>query len=191
MENAADALQMAAFVLIFVLALTISINAFGEARQAAQIILDYQDREYDYTYVEDNGTTKRTVGVETIIPSIYKSYKENYKIVFNPDKIGKDEGLYKKNNTPIYSFDLENTTLDDNLKLDFITAILYGTSSITNETKNTLEKYLGITLNSEGLYDKIKSKKFVENLGIYYQEEIQGTDAVDANKTEKRVITYE
>ena len=51
MENAADALQMAAAVLIFVLALTIAINSFSQARQTAQLILDYNDREYDYTYV--------------------------------------------------------------------------------------------------------------------------------------------
>lgn len=82
MENAVEALKMAAAVLIFVVALSISINAFGEARKTSQTILDNQDREYDYTYVEDNGTTQRIVGAETIVPSIYKAYKENYKIVF-------------------------------------------------------------------------------------------------------------
>lgn len=82
MENVADALKMAAAVLIFVLALSISINAFGEVRKTSQIILDNRDREYDYTYVEDNGTTQRIVGAETMVPSIYKAYKENYKIVF-------------------------------------------------------------------------------------------------------------
>ena len=49
MENAAEALQMAAAVLIFVLALSLSINAFGEARVASQTILEYSDREYDYS----------------------------------------------------------------------------------------------------------------------------------------------
>lgn len=82
MENATDALHMAAAVLIFVLALSISINAFGEVRQTSQTILEYKDREYDYSYVEDNGTTQRIVSAETIIPSIYRAYKENYKIVF-------------------------------------------------------------------------------------------------------------
>lgn len=82
MENAAEALKMAAAFLIFVVALSISINAFGEARRTSQTILDNRDREYDYTYVEDNGTTERIIGAETIVPSIYKAYKENYKIVF-------------------------------------------------------------------------------------------------------------
>lgn len=82
MENVADALKMAAAVLVFVLALSISINAFGEARQSSQIILDSRDREYDYTYVENAESTQRIVSAETIIPSIYRAYKENYKIVF-------------------------------------------------------------------------------------------------------------
>ena len=103
MENAADALQMAAFVLIFVLALSISINAFGEARQTSQIILDYKDREYDYTYVEDNGeTTERIVSAETIIPSIYKAYKENYKIVFK-DKKGERTCIISKDRSNCYT----------------------------------------------------------------------------------------
>ena len=88
MENVTDALKMAAAVLIFVLALSISINAFGEARITATTILEYKDREYDYTYVEENkdsegnSITQRIVGAETIVPAIYKAYRENYKIVF-------------------------------------------------------------------------------------------------------------
>ena len=44
MENAIDALHMAAAVLIFVVALSISINAFGEVRMTAQTILDSKDK---------------------------------------------------------------------------------------------------------------------------------------------------
>ena len=83
MENAADALKIAAAVLIFVVALSISITAFGEARATVTSILEYRDREYDYTYIEDNGTTQRIVGLETIVPTIYRAYKENYKIIFD------------------------------------------------------------------------------------------------------------
>lgn len=133
MENVAEALKMAAAVLIFVLALSISINAFAEARQSTQTILNYRDREYNYTYVEENSSTQRTVSAETIVPSIYKAYKENYKIVFK----GMDEPLYKKTkantNTissegiPIYSIDLETDVLgSDQEKEKFIQCLLYG-----------------------------------------------------------------
>ena len=40
MENAADALKMAAAVLMFVLALSVSIVSFGQARQASDVILN-------------------------------------------------------------------------------------------------------------------------------------------------------
>ena len=199
MENAADALKMAAAVLIFVLALSISINAFGEARRTSQIILEYNDREYDYTYVEENKDengeilTERLVGIETIVPSIYKAYKENYKIVFDVSFLDGD-GLYKKRNSeggsdPIYYIDLEKEVLgSDSQKEEFIEAILYGASS---ETKAKFERNLGIYLNDSGIYDKMKGKKFKEYLGVYYQEEIDGeSQTPDGNKTQKRVINY-
>ena len=198
MENAADALKMAAAVLIFVVALSISITAFGEARATATTILEYRDREYDYTYIDGSESTQRTVGLETIVPTIYRSYKENYKIVFDSNLIG-GEGVYKKKNAetgdndPCYYIDLEKETLgNDSQKERFILAILYGEKSenfteIKNEFKN-----LGISLNSEGIYDKIQGE-VVENLGIYYQED-QGNDqqsnVPNVNKTVKRVITY-
>ena len=99
MENAAEALKMAAAVLIFVVALSIAINSFGQARQTAQLILDYTDREYDYTYVEENKDsngdvmTERIVSLESIIPTIYKAYRENFKIVFDGcEALLEDEG---------------------------------------------------------------------------------------------------
>lgn len=202
MENAAEALKMAAFVLIFVMALTISINAFGEVRQASQAILDNQDREYDYTYVEENkdasgkSVTDRIVNAETIVPSIYKAYKENYKIVFQFHDSSLSQGLYQKakensltERIPVFSIDLEEDVLgNDTQKEEFIHALLYGTK-YTNEINEF--KKSGIFLNGKDFYDIIVGKTFTEKLGVYYQEELQGkTDTPQANKTKKRVITY-
>ena len=216
MENATDALHIAASVLIFVLALTISINAFGQARQTSQILVEYNDREMEYTYVEENTDssgnvlTERIVGIESIMPSIYKAYRENYKIVFKNAEtlLGDNDGLYKKRNSksgeyePVFQIDLENESLaGEEQKAEFLSIILYGDRkgnfyNISNEFKN-----LGISLNNEGLYDKIYKSKFKENIGVYYQEEAgvidddsdietSGSDVPEANKTEKRVITY-
>lgn len=192
MENAADALKMAAAVLIFVLALSISINAFGQVRKTSQTILDYRDREYDYTYVEDNGTTERIVGAETIVPSIYRAYKENYKIVFEIKYI---DYLYKKDGEEINFIDLQNEGLaSDEQKINFIQAILYGTDSFNN--KDTIIndfKALNIEFNSDGIWGSIAYNGFKENIGVYYQEEIDSNEksnAPEANKTKKRVITY-
>lgn len=205
MENAADALKIAASVLIFVVALSISINAFGEARMTATTILNYQDNEYDYTYVEENKdasgnvSTERIVGVEAVIPSIYKAYRENYKIVFK----NIDGGVYTKDDETgraqeVNTIDLQNEVLGtESQKEQFVNAILYGTKySEFNTVKTTFENNLRIHLNDEGLYDKIVGRKLKENIGIYYQEEAgvvedeEDSSVPDANKTTKRVITY-
>ncbi len=201
MENAADALKMAAAVLIFVMAISITINSFTETRVAATTILNNKDKEYDYSYVEDNGTTERLVSLESIIPTIYKAYKENYKIVFKENLFS--DGVYKKINSEtgtednVYSIDLQKEVLgNDTQKEQFIMAILYGSKYDQYETvKNTFKKNLKISLNSVGIYDKINGKKLKESIGIYYQEEAGEQDNTnstvpDANKTEKRVITY-
>ncbi len=195
MENATEALKMAAAVLIFVLAISITITAFGQARISAKTILDYKDREYDYTYVDyDVNQTKRIVGAETIIPSIYKAYKENYKIVF-VDKNGNGMELYKKANAlgtetiEICSIDLQKDVLgSDQEKENFIKALLYGSKN--SDIISDFEKK-GIILPGTNFYDTIKGKTFIESLGVYYQEELEGqTDSPDANLTKKRVITY-
>lgn len=209
MENAADALQMAAAVLIFVLALSISINAFGEARQTSQIMVQYNDREYNYTYVEDNGSTERIVSLESIIPTVYKSYSENYKVIFDSSIVGSsssDGGVYRRRNNdtgqtePVYQVDLntdaQSWALGSHEQIEqFIMAILYGQKYEDFSTiENTLQNR-GIYLNNRGLYDKIKDSRVKESIGIYYigEEGLFGEDASnvpETNKTEKRVITY-
>ena len=202
MENATDALHMAAAVLIFVLALSISINACGEVRQTAQTIIQYKDREYDYSYVDQAGSTQRKVGIESIIPSIYKAYKENYKIIFETNEINTytGNGIYQKSDghggtVEINYIDLEKETIgSDKDKEEFIRAILYGNEKGKNPNWATIQlKYsnYGIILKDEGIYDKINTKTFNENLGIYYQDETDGkTNTPQSNKVEKRVITY-
>lgn len=195
MENVTEALQMAFGVLVFVVALSISINAFGEARQTSQIILDARDREYDYSWVENNnGSTERIVLAETIIPSIYKAYKENYKIVFK-DKRGNGIELYQKDGKSVYSIDLEKDVIgNDEQKEKFIRTWLY--TDEYGDDKEELEKS-GITFSEEqkNFYNKIINKYqdgFKEYLGVYYQEELEGeTNTPNTNKTKKRVITYQ
>lgn len=191
MENATEALKMGAAVLMFVLALSISLNAFGEVRQTSQILLNYKDKEYNYTYVDGNGSTNRVVSAESIVPSIYKAYKENFKIIFKTSQNEPLE-LYKKNGESICYIDLNRESLaNDSQKEEFIKAILYGNKcSDWDEINN---KYLnnGIRLHEEGLYDIIKGKQYTEYLGIYYENELSGiTETSNVNEQEKRVITY-
>lgn len=188
MENAAEALKMAAWVLIFVVALSLCINSFSQARQTMDTILEYNDKEYNYTYVEENGSTQRIVSYESIIPTIYRAYKENYKIIF-------PYVLYRKidssgHREEINYIDLEKESLgNDLMKEEFIKFILFGIKS-----DDDTSRFSNIEFNnqSNALYEQLKGKKFKECLGVYYQEETNGTSSTpNANKTRKRVITYE
>lgn len=189
MENAADALKMATWVLIFVVALSIIINAFGMARQTTDILISYNDNEYYTDYVEQ-GNTERKVGYETIIPAIYRAYKENYKIIFlNND--GTPMYFYENKNTKeqINYIDLEKQNVgNDTAKEEFIKYIVTG-KEINNSQYKFENSY---DIKNNGLYNQIKGKQFTESLGVYYQEEIDGnqSNTPDANKTKKRVITY-
>lgn len=87
MENVTDALYIAFAVLIFVLALSISIYAFNQATIASQFILSTKDRQTEYTYVKyqdqsGNLQTDRIVSNETIVPVLYRAYEENYIVRF-------------------------------------------------------------------------------------------------------------
>ena len=89
-DNVADALRMAGSVLLFVLGLSIAILALSQARESLDIVLSYSDRESltiendeRYYYLASENDTSRYVGKETVIPAIYRAYKENYKIIFN------------------------------------------------------------------------------------------------------------
>ncbi len=198
MENAADALKMAGAVLLFVLALSVAIVSFGQARETADTILDYKDRETVYIdgnyYYKATGT-ERTVGLETIIPSIYRAYLENYKIVFE----GLNEPIYTLNlnggkSIKKYTIDLETNTgvnnvalANDEQKSEFLCGILYNDFTKSGD-KNKFENKYNVTLPSTSLIQRLKGKTITEYLGVYYQDDNE--DIPDVNKTEKRIITY-
>lgn len=210
MENASEALRIAGGVLIFVLALSISIYAFTMAREGIDTIAKYSDREFWAEYVEQNNGTRRIVGAESIVPTIYRAYKENIKIEFDFLKSGSSKPLYYRLNsvgpaTEIYEIDLEKENInDEKVKEYIIRRILFGSgkngrNNVDSYYDNIIQNKINVhnTNNdtyfneAEGLYGIIKENEYEEHLGVYYQEETNGTNTRStANKTEKKVITY-
>lgn len=211
-DNVADALKMAADVLLFVVALTLCISSFTQARITADTIFESADPEYLQSYVEESDTTERIVGVESILPVISRSFKENYKIYFYLDR-------NRTNPMPLYTkrmsdgtqqeinfIDLKRSDIvvfgNDTEREDFVMALLYGNKINTdygksfNQISQSFYKNSKITLNSEGLYDKIKNNRYIEYIGEYYQEDEvinnieNDSESPDANKTVKRIYTY-
>lgn len=84
MENATQALLMAFAVFIFIIALTVSMVSFSSAKETADAIIYMKDETnyYEYEGAISKATENRIVGLETIVPTLYKYYKENYTVVF-------------------------------------------------------------------------------------------------------------
>lgn len=209
-DNVADALKMAAAVLIFIVALGTSISSFTQARITTDAILEYSDREYTYTYVDESDTTERIVGAESIIPVIYRSFKENYKIYFyeeyENDENKQEMELYTKTNTNgtlegINFIDLKRSDIvvfgNDREREDFIMALLYGDKINASEygksfgqIQDTFAKNSKIHLKPEGLYDTIKNNRYIERIGEYYQEDeiVDGRDSTDSTDSTDSLV---
>lgn len=215
MENATKALEIGFGVLIFVVALSLSISTFSNATRAITNIMTNEDKTQSYVYVtEANGVDEnnnRIVGVETIIPAMYKAYKENYKILFL-DQNGNPITLYYKTRNSsketeivdgesvtvlprekddygeeieINFVDLEEEVLggvEDAIQhLDFI---LYG-NNYQKDDKKYYTKYKRQIYYPDGLYDFLVDKKFIEILGEYYQEDAEaGTEIPETQVAE-------
>lgn len=183
-ENLSEALMMAGAILIFVIALTVSMSSFTEMRTQIDDIVEYdsrldlvKDSNDKYLNYMTTGSDIRIVGVETIVSSIYRVAKENY-IVY-----------IKMNNIPS---GIEKITLTEPQK--------YNNQEIIGTTEEIIE----ITINGKnsdattllkdtndggkGLYKALKDKKFEEYIGAY--QEATGEGVNQANKTTYRVITY-
>lgn len=88
-DNAVQALTIAFSVFIFVIALSVGMYMFSEARSTSEALLFYADTTAFYDNVEidsselltdseiSSGTT-RIVGTDTIIPTLYRYNKENF-----------------------------------------------------------------------------------------------------------------
>lgn len=205
MENASEALFMAFAVLVFVVALSIGISSFSLARQTTQAIVDRTDRDFDYKYISStlNSDGKameiRTVGVETIVPALYRAYKENYIVRFYKEENGTTNPLniYKRkvNGKMVETneINLEKESIANQEKATlFIDKVLYGGLKNVTSFNNNFEN-----LQVNGFYDIIKKTKFKEELGVYYIEDVNNgepnsndDEISEVNKTEKRVITY-
>lgn len=85
MENATDALMMGFAIFVFVLALSLTIVLFTQIRQTSDVVLQASDKTNYYEYVGDrdnnNIRTERIVGVETIIPTLFRYNNESLSII--------------------------------------------------------------------------------------------------------------
>ena len=211
MENAVEALKIAGAVLMFILALSLSISCLSSANSSVLNIASMYSREREYRYVKPASDFTRTVGIESIIPAMYQAYEENTEIYFK-DKNGNPLPLYYKTNQYGKRVDSKGDTVDNSSTIavtigndkgksakqvaaDHLSMILAGKNNWKRQYSGDTQmldmlsdtKYGNQLMESvypNGLYDYLKDKTFVENLGEYYQ-------GSDSTKIKKRVITYQ
>ncbi|MBP3463082.1 MAG: hypothetical protein J6K45_01170 [Clostridia bacterium] len=108
MENAVDALKMAGAALLFILAFSVAMYLLARARQTTDAVLDNLKLEEFLPKVEalENNVT-REVGIETVIPTLYRYAQSDANIRIR---------ILKKDGT-------EHQVFDQNLDSDVATAV--------------------------------------------------------------------
>ena len=102
MDNASEALKMAGAMLIFVVALTITIISFSSARQASDSIVSTYGQLttfYDYEKYQTTGSY-REVKSDEIVANLYSYYQTNNTILFYYLKSGtynKEKKVFENN----------------------------------------------------------------------------------------------
>ena len=159
MENASEALKMAGAMLIFVVALTITIISFTSARQASDSIVGtYGELTtfYDYELYQTTGSY-REVKSDEIIANLYSYYQTNNTILFYYLKSG--------------SYDRVNKTFSSNAVIERMT--LYYTP-----TSNTVTAYEA----SQGRLSNLQ-KSFLRTENSKTDRKIYGLDIQDETIT--------
>ncbi len=170
MENAVDALKMAASVLVFVVALSVAIFAFTKAKQAATAVLSESDLEY---YNTDNikVTENRIVGIETIIPTLYSYYKEGYTVLFYDGRNAFDSSTQELRNgdtiTPLTLYYSE--ALPSKLVLSKLLSTIDKRNEVTYNGANYSRAIYGFDIDDEDtrqepwLSDEFHAKEFMKS----------------------------
>lgn len=83
MDDAVQAITMAFAVLVFVIALSLAMLLIKQATNTSEILVQYSDLTafYDNIQLDNNNgitETERVVGLDTVIPTLYRYYKENF-----------------------------------------------------------------------------------------------------------------
>ena len=111
MENGVEAIKMGFSMFIFALALTTAMYIFSICGNTAQAIVYYNDESnyYDNISIAEGVdiTTERLVGFDTVIPTLYRYYKENFSVKLY-DKTGDYSSLPNGKLIQVFDISTEN-----------------------------------------------------------------------------------
>lgn len=95
MDNVVDALIMGFAMLVFVIALSAAMYMFNQVTATSEVVLYVSDRTNYFENIEIDDAnlniTTRIVDLDTIIPTLYRYYKENFCVKICDDRNGTNE----------------------------------------------------------------------------------------------------
>ena len=197
MENAVEAFKIAGSVILFVIALSLSISSLSIANRTVSEITTMYDKEANYTYIKPSSDLSRTVGIDTIIPTMYNKTNQYGSRVDVKGKAVSDTATA----VTVKCIDLseEGFSAATDAATNHLSMILAGKTrwesqwndsdaENKNEMLNMLdEKKYGNQFMDEytnGFYEYLAKHTFLEQLGEYYQ-------GSDSTKIKKRIIIYQ
>ena len=206
MDNAIDALKIAFAVLVFVMALTVTMRVFSQAKEVSDEVFYMADKTNFYEYTSDDRIPEgRIVSGETIIPTLYRYYKENFNVI-----------ILDANGKELCTFNLEQEI--KNYNNDYKSAPWLGNANVDTKLRVDIEVAGGKgTINGveykaqiqEGLLDYVKGKKFKETFSesrysgkeitinsdgevVYVEDEIPENETLEIVKGNTKIeITYQ
>lgn len=220
MENATDALKIAFAVLAFVMALTIAITMFSQLNSVSQIVISSTDNTKYYDYkITTNEQKTRIVGLENIIPTLYKYYKENYTVLFL-DKNGEPLNLYKSqmdnfdlwsdvdsdtkvigkyytnnsNDNPVCAFDVDEETIRHEPWIGKLADYKENLDAFLYGGTFYYKDNSGKKYEYKGFINQYSNNKFKETLGEYtysLSTNVEENENSLLKNRKKRVIIYQ
>lgn len=191
MENAADALKMAGFMLIFIAALSLAMTTLSKAKSAAAVIINSNNKRNDYSYLNEEPAypvegTNRLVGIETIIPHIYSYTKESYRVEFYQSN-GNALNIVPTNLTKLPE-DSEGNAFGEIIGgkcyINFLDLAWESTDTRSIDQKNNI---------METLKTRYKDRKFIEQLDEQEEETDDEDEYLQKNEESKdklRILSY-
>lgn len=185
MENAAEALKLAGFTLLFVAALSIAMMTIMQAKRTSEQIIAYSDKtNYSSTIQENNSyeNGNRIVSVYDIIPTLYRYNQEKYIVLFkdtNEQPLMVYNGVVKSNSNETESISYLNGELEAYKEAKWLTS----TTTVKKHVDEIVQNLL-----------KNGNKKYVESL--HTTTNAYENNSGDKNSPEKKsdtsikVITY-
>lgn len=161
MENAVKALEMAFAVMVFVIALSVSMISFNKAKQTSDAVLYTKDETNYYKYEGATGKAaeNRIVGLESIIPTLYKYYKENYTVVFRQAKYYEQKGEFISEIEPLEIYKTSSRYKAGTSKISYLWGTKVLDKEYTTYDVNMYKKY-NKYINSTNVMPSIFSKVY-------------------------------